>query len=639
MVQLANAKLHDLFATKEGYLRWRERTNLCFLVASTGLGKSTLIINDMAQKLSDQSFLYLVNRKRLEDEINNRVDIIELENVITETYQGLQKRADILEYLNSFDNIVCDEVHYFVSDSKFNDTVFYGFENILRSDTFKIFLTATPAAIYPILTDVPFDEISDGRTYFEKRKYKDLSVSEEEYDFYKVCSGKTIATSDFLKSFEIDKMRFYCLLQSMNNRIDNLYLYSKDEELELLLNDIPEDKKVLMFMGNIEDSRDGKKRGLVGWYEKLTTDGKTVSVAFSESATSNSIKSLRKLSKEAQMSLLIEKKFPTQYLISTTVLDNGIDIIDSAVKYIVCDIDEVNTISLEQCIGRKRLEDDETITLIVRDKKQSLSTKIREYDKIKAEYKKINENPKNYWLFNREYLDKCSRLEYVDNHLVVKPDILKMSYWEYERFCCDNFYIQTLCDGLRISPNKVFDITQKNEKREELQKNQELEAFLSENLDKILVDDAKDRAKEFLKKMTKYTQSKKVNEALEAKGLPYLLTEKRLTGGTRAWVIKERRDEWYCIKSAIRDIKEEALFADEAHIFEPEINSFREYKENKFYFCGEALLKRNNGIKSMYDWVGFATKNDNGYKYDRAQIVGTQSSGVIYDFLDELINE
>ena len=377
----------------------------------------------------------------------------------------------------------------------------------------------------------------------------------------------------------------------------------------------------------------------MGWYEKLTTDGKTVSVAFSESATSNSIKSLRKLSKEAQMSLLIEKKFPTQYLISTTVLDNGIDIIDSAVKYIVCDIDEVNTISLEQCIGRKRLEDDETITLIVRDKKQSLSTKIREYDKIKAEYKKINENPKNYWLFNREYLDKCSRLEYVDKHLVVKPDILKMSYWEYERFCCDNFYIQTLCDGLRISPNKVFDITQKNEKREELQKNQELEAFLSENLDKILVDDAKDRAKEFLKKMTKYTQSKKVNEALEAKGLPYLLTEKRLTGGTRAWVIKERRDEWYCIKSAIRDIKEEALFADEAHIFEPEINSFREYKENKFYFCGEALLKRNNGIKSMYDWVGFATKNDNGYKYDRAQIVGTQSSGVIYDFLDELINE
>ena len=78
MVQLANAKLHDLFTTKEGYLRWRERTNLCFLVASTGLGKSTLIINDMAQKLSDQSFLYLVNRKRLEDEINNRVDIIEL---------------------------------------------------------------------------------------------------------------------------------------------------------------------------------------------------------------------------------------------------------------------------------------------------------------------------------------------------------------------------------------------------------------------------------------------------------------------------------------------------------------------------------------------------------------------------------
>lgn len=516
MVELANATLHDLFATKEGYLKWREKAKLCFIVAGTGLGKSTLIINDMAKKLGDQSFLYLVNRRRLEDEINNRLDKIDLENVVTETYQGLQKKSDLLEFLNGFDNIVCDEVHYFVADSTFNDTTFYSFENILKSSAFKVFLTATPAAIFPLLSEKPFNDVTESESYFTRRG--DNSVPKSEQDFYRICSGKRLETTDFLKSYGIDLMGFFCLLPSMNERIDKIYLYSKDEELEMLLDEVPEETKVLMFMGNIDDSSDKKKLGLVGWYDKLLSKGRTVSVSFSESAKSKNIKDLRPLSKETQMKLLENKAYDTQYLISTTVLDNGIDIIDSAVRYIVCDIDAINTITLEQCIGRKRLEKDEKITLILRNKEHLIKYKKSECERIEKEYDKLVNKPEEYWNFDRHYLNKCSRLEYDNGNLILLPDALKMAYWKHEKSCCCfKPYSVNLVYHLRFHIDKIIDVTEEKEKAE-----------LNEIRNKLIVifENAKDGVlseedKETIKLLCSAGQRKKINKFLKDAKLPY----------------------------------------------------------------------------------------------------------------------
>lgn len=61
--------------------------------------------------------------------------------------------------------------------------------------------------------------------------------------------------------------------------------------------------------------------------------------------------------------MILKNKFDPQILISTSVIDNGVSIIDKSVKNIV--IISFDKISFLQKLGRKRLDENEKITIYI----------------------------------------------------------------------------------------------------------------------------------------------------------------------------------------------------------------------------------------------------------------------------------
>ncbi len=53
--------------------------------------------------------------------------------------------------------------------------------------------------------------------------------------------------------------------------------------------------------------------------------------------------------------MLVEEGFDESILITTTTMDAGVNITDTDVKYIVCDVEDVGV--LIQCAGRRRIND------------------------------------------------------------------------------------------------------------------------------------------------------------------------------------------------------------------------------------------------------------------------------------------
>jgi len=55
--------------------------------------------------------------------------------------------------------------------------------------------------------------------------------------------------------------------------------------------------------------------------------------------------------------MLINEKFQELILITTTCMDAGVNLIDIDLKHVVCEVEDTGT--LIQCIGRKRIQDEQ----------------------------------------------------------------------------------------------------------------------------------------------------------------------------------------------------------------------------------------------------------------------------------------
>jgi len=641
----------DRFPEKE-YRCWKDE-KMILLTAGTGTGKTHFIVSAMAkdEEFSEKKILYLVNRTRLLNEVIRRTESEKANNIQIMTYQQLEKHYFEID-LNAYSYIICDECHYFVADSTFNDWVYLSFDSILKSTACKVFLSATPQALFRLLIteemDLKYDEYGNLK-YNEVRNIEINGEILQSKTFYsqktstQLLSGKRhMKTSNFLqKQYEIDELLFYCDIPPMNERIKIVHIYPNDAWLEQYLEEkvFPKKIKVLMFVSTIATTE--KHKGLLGWEKYLQSKGKSVQIATSMGATNSEIRKRISDVEETTRLLLDNKRFDADFLVATKAIDNGIDIIDDELKFIICDIGEINTMTVEQCIGRKRLNDNESITVLIRDKDvKDIQVRKREISSIETEYKrltKMDDTPYDFVKIKKNNLLKCSRFFYEknDKKLVVYEDPLKMAYWEYESECCDISYTWTVCQGLRLSKEKVYNVVEERKKKEKAEKTYRLHEILSTNTNKLLLDDNKNTIKAELKHLTGFSQLDKINNCIEECGLFYKIIPQKTTGGKRGWRIKERRDEWYCIESAVQDIKKMAIFPNELKIYRPNVDAFYKYANDEYYFYGEALMKENGGDKSMYDWIGFAMKNGDEYMYKNVIIVGLQ--GTLMKNLEEIL--
>ena len=303
-VPMKKIRVTDLIK-KEDVEKWKPRDNI--LIASPmGAGKSYFCKNtlyDIAKSVNGK-ILMLIHRSncveqfQYEIEADGKVDVIE---VIT--YQSLE--YSVLHNTNKFDLskymfVVCDEFHYFFNDSSFNNKTAISFNMIMsNTESVHVFMSAT----------------GDHMARYMRKYIKDNGLEKAiEYEI----------PFDF--SF-----------------IQQLTFFHKDKTMEEFLKEgVAKGDKGIFFIQSAE-----KAYKLYSKYKKYCV--------FNCSA--NNRKYYEYVDRNKIKDILINQRFNEQFLITTSCFDAGINIIDTDVKHIVIDIVDIG--SLIQCIGRKRIQNED----------------------------------------------------------------------------------------------------------------------------------------------------------------------------------------------------------------------------------------------------------------------------------------
>ena len=141
----ANKKIKDIITASK--IRSWNKNEIIIINAPTGSGKSYWCRNVLYSiaKQERKKILMLVNRTRIRNQFNEKVEYKEDNILSIMTYQYLEN--EILKnnktILACYDYIVCDEFHYFLSDAEFNQYTDLSLYEILETYATKIFMSAT----------------------------------------------------------------------------------------------------------------------------------------------------------------------------------------------------------------------------------------------------------------------------------------------------------------------------------------------------------------------------------------------------------------------------------------------------------------------------------------------------------------
>lgn len=302
-----------------------------FVSAPTGKGKSHFIKNKFYDYCKDKGYkiLYLLPRKVVKDgfikelQAENKTDIVtvkayqEFEQIEDyesyEEYMELEKKLSFSEY----DVIICDECHYFISDSIFNSFTFRSYDRIFNNgaDKLRIFITATPD---PILAKI--------RGTICQNNSKD--IPQDEWHILAYCELKGVSAVKDIKFFKIG------FEEQKKNNVQNI------------LNKIDKnDEKAIVFCDS--------KAYAHALYEQYP--GKSIFIcSLSDGEFENDNAASEKSEDHNKyLHMLTENNFECKYVFCTSALDVGFSIKDRQVKHIICMLHDWNGVI--QAVGRKRI--------------------------------------------------------------------------------------------------------------------------------------------------------------------------------------------------------------------------------------------------------------------------------------------
>lgn len=326
----------DYVSAKIGddYKLWK-KGDIVKIKAQTGTGKTYAIIGNkeiagLIDKIqSYEKLVYICNRRALKREIKialmekyeielprvkktgdidmSKIDEIKtIKNVTVISYQELSVRFLKNKYiktqynLHDFDYIVCDECHFFLTDSGFNNTTYLAFFELVREnypDSIRIFISATmdevSGAINKALEDIKEDDV-----FGEYKLWGD-----DEYD--------TGVDYSYL----------------------NVNYFRKTKDIAKIINNDKSNSKWLVFVKS-EDDGELIKENLLD----MDIDAEFI---------------MSKSKNKEKLNISIKNAFDCRVLISTKVLDNGINIIDDELKNIVVMAYDKTTFIQE--LGRLRI--------------------------------------------------------------------------------------------------------------------------------------------------------------------------------------------------------------------------------------------------------------------------------------------
>lgn len=328
-----------------------------FIESQTGTGKTTFVLDVLVPYAMEKGreVLFLSNRFLLKEQIKAKVakkQGVEIEEyVLVEgeeefdgitimTYQKLQKicqHLGVFEYADKIRKryffVVFDEAHYILQDSTFNPEILYLLQFVKAYTGTEIFLSATMDELPEFLMDWKYgDNIDFGNCL----NFPELSL----YEIRRISSIIT-GFHHWVWKYKFVEKACKCEVK----------IFENFEELLPQINQ-KNNEKWMIFMGNKSKMSEYKK--LI----KVPCDFLTADSA--------------KLDETAELinEIRLQERFPNKVLLTTKILDNGINIKDKKVKNIVIDTD-CKTEFL-QMLGRKRILDgDDKFRLFIPQKSSS----------------------------------------------------------------------------------------------------------------------------------------------------------------------------------------------------------------------------------------------------------------------------
>ena len=217
--------------------------------------------------------------------------------------------------------------------------------------------------------------------------------------------------------------------------IENLYFYDKDETVNNIIDNVQEHEKVLYF-GNALDGFE---------FSMNRRDSKFI--------CSNNNKSFKRKSSHTTIKEIISKnEFSCKVLFSTKVLDNGVNIISPSLKHII--IDMADPIDVIQCLGRKRISENEKINLYIKNQNGR-----NIYPRLKNARAKL-ELVEEFQLIGKESFQKKYARKQVDNIIMNdgKVNWAKTYYTKY----LENIFSRMIEDNDGYK-NHIMGVLQKKE--------------------------------------------------------------------------------------------------------------------------------------------------------------------------------
>lgn len=387
---------------KEGYKEWIPATPV-IISAQTGSGKNYFVENVLLPYAYNKNvkILYLSNRVALNrqekfnlircigkyisknDEKKFNDDLKQLSeygldklydfgciNVLS--YQSLLPKIVANEIKpEDFKYVVIDEAHFFLADAKFNEYTDKILEKILSAfqTAIKIFMTATPDEIKPLilnegskkykskLTNIfykqnpNFIKLNDYNTmgiwqYCNEILDKEFQVTRllnerlDEMERIRTIEGVTAKTIANAIIYELPRNYDYCKIRSLKDENSDS-LKSLQPLIQQIKDEISqrntEDKYVIF----IHDKKIGREI-----MNTIGTENAVMVTSESKNADENDC------SRKVYEKIIRNNMFEQKVLISTAVLDNGINLCDEKIKNIF--IDEWDKVKFLQMLGRVR---------------------------------------------------------------------------------------------------------------------------------------------------------------------------------------------------------------------------------------------------------------------------------------------
>lgn len=352
------------------YKDWKQG-DVILISTPTGSGKTTFILQKLIPMfaLKNQKILYLVNRKILKKQLEAEISKLSynlIDSIDVMTYQEIEYEARHLSYeqysfkyvsndpngeIPIYACVVCDECHYFLMDSNYNTNTIFSYNLVygFSPNRLTIFMSATINEIEERITK------DFRRTTAYKSMWFKFPREGENFPYEKEPGNKKVYS---IKA-EYDYLDIHCIYN--------------DSEIPKLV--IENDEKWLIFVDSVALGE--RLHNKISKY--MESNRKMKNKSGSEVVFITADYAANPESANEVNVIVRSNKQSAKVLITTSVLDNGVNIKDDELRNLII-IADTKT-EFIQMLGRKRDDGEKVQLYLYSQSKTHFDRRIRANDR------------------------------------------------------------------------------------------------------------------------------------------------------------------------------------------------------------------------------------------------------------------